>query len=147
MSNTKPARKEKPAKGARAQKWLGMNWITQQKRLAIYLRDGCACAYCGSTMEDGNSLSLDHIVPHSKGGTNHESNLVTCCSRCNSSRGNRSMPSFARAVASYVNHGTNAADIISHVRKCAKRSLTTPKAEAKILIARRGSAAKAVAAM
>ena len=57
------------------------------------------------------------------------------------------MPAFAKAVAQYVNHGTQAADIISHVRKCARRSLAAPKAEAKILIARRGSAAKAVAAM
>lgn len=136
-----------PEKGSRAENWQGMNWIRQEKRLAIYLRDGCACAYCGATVETGAQLTLDHIVPHSHGGSNHESNLVTCCQRCNSSRGNRSMPSFARAVAGYINHGTVAADIIAHVRKCARRSLTQAKQEAKTLIARRGSASKALAAM
>lgn len=131
----------------RAEAWMGMNWIRQEKRLAIYLRDGCACAYCGATVETGVSLTLDHIVPHVKGGSNHESNLVTCCFRCNSSRGKRAMPAFARSVAGYINHGIKADDIIAHVRRCSRRSLVGPKAEAKRLIARRGSAAKALAAM
>lgn len=31
----------------------GMNWIRKDKRLAIYMRDGMACVYCG--------LTLDHL--------------------------------------------------------------------------------------
>jgi len=138
-------RTAKPDKGSRAEQWMGMNWIRQEKRLAIYLRDGCSCAYCGDTVEGGAKLTLDHVVPHAKGGTNAETNLVTCCSRCNSSRGTRSLPVFAKAVAAYVNHGVKAEDIVAHVRKCTRRSLAGPKAEAKVLIARRGSAAKALA--
>lgn len=129
--------------GTRKENWKGMNWIRQEKRLAIYLRDGVACAYCGSAVEDGTQLTLDHIRPHSKGGSNHESNLITCCQKCNSSRGNRSLELFAQAVAQYLNHGITARQIISHIHDCIARPL--PKAEAKTLVARRGSAAKALA--
>ena len=59
-----------------------MNWIRKEKRIAIYNRDGNICLYCGSN----NNLSLDHIIPRSKGGSNDTSNLITCCIACNSSR-------------------------------------------------------------
>lgn len=127
--------------------WQGMNWIRQDKRLAIYLRDGLACGYCGEAAEQGAQLTLDHLKPHSKGGSNHETNLVTCCSRCNSSRGNRPVATFARAVAEYRNHGLTAEQVISHVRNCAARSLKGPREEAKSLIARRGSASKVIASL
>lgn len=127
--------------------WQGMNWIRQEKRLAIYLRDGLSCAYCGASVEDGAALSLDHIVPHSRGGSNSESNLVTCCKRCNSSRGNRGLKAFCAAVAGYVNHGVTAVEIERHVRACAKRDLADAKIEAKKLIARRGSAARALSSL
>src|SRR3990167_4136458 len=90
--------------------WQGMNWIRQEKRLAIYLRDGMSCAWCGHSVEEGASLSLDHLAPHSKGGSNHESNLVTSCERCNKSRGARSVKAFAVAVAEYINHGVSAVE-------------------------------------
>lgn len=124
--------------------WQGMNWIRQEKRLAIYLRDGCACGWCGSKVEDGAQLSLDHYVPHCKGGSNKETNLVTSCKRCNDSRGARSAKAFSTAVAQYVNHGVRADAILAHVRDCKTRSLKPFIAEAKRLIALRGSAFKAL---
>lgn len=128
----------------RKDNWQGMNWIRQSSRLAIYLRDGLSCAYCGASVEDGTQLSLDHLKPHSKGGSNHPSNLVTCCSKCNSARGNRPVRQFCRAVAEYLDKDSRA--IERHVRACAKRSLVGPRKEAKELIKRRGSVAKALAA-
>jgi hypothetical protein len=135
MKTTKNIRNRKQAN-------QGMNWIRQEKRLAIYLRDGLACAYCGTTVENGAKLTLDHIIPHSKGGSNSETNLVTCCLTCNSARGNRSMKGFAVKVAGYLNHGITAECIIKHISNCRKRVL--PVAEAKELIARRGTCAKAI---
>jgi len=120
----------------------GSKWIRQTTRLAIYLRDGMACAYCGASLESGAELSLDHLTPYSKGGSHHPSNLVTCCGHCNSSRGNRSVPAFCRAVAAYINHGADPVGIERHVRACARRAL--PRAEARELIARRGSYAAAL---
>ena len=76
-------------------KWNGMNWCRPSTRLAIYLRDGLACAWCGFALEDGAQLSLDHCKPHSKGGDNDPANLVTACKKCNSSRQDRPMKQFA----------------------------------------------------
>ena len=129
----------------RTENWAGMNWIRQEKRLAIYIRDGLACAYCGHAVEDGAQLTLDHLKPHSKGGGNDSSNLVTCCHRCNSSRGNRSVRGFCRVVAAYLNHGVTADEVERHVRSTSRRVL--PAAEAKELIGRRGSAARVLAGM
>jgi hypothetical protein len=143
MSTYKASEETRRGKG----QYAGMNWIRQEKRLAIYLRDGLACAYCGASVETGAQLSLDHILPHSLGGSNKETNLVTCCTRCNSSRGNRDMEAFAAATAGYINHGVTAGEIIAHVQDCAQRSLKVAKEEAKTMIARRGSAARVLASM
>ena len=61
----------------------GSRWIRPEKRLAIYRRDGLACVYCRHTRR---RLTLDHLKPRSKGGTNDATNLVTACFRCNSQR-------------------------------------------------------------
>ena len=113
----------------------GSKWIRPTTRLALYLRDGMACCYCGATIEDGAMLTVDHVRPHSLGGSNETTNLVTACRRCNSARGNRSISDFAEAVAAYLNHGTRAADIVRHIRNVTRRKL--PRAEARELIARR----------
>lgn len=133
----------------RKQKWAGMNWCRQDLRLAIYLRDGLACVWCGASVEDGAQLSLDHLKPANgrHAADNSPANLVCSCSRCNSSRGNRSVRAFAAAVAGYLNHGVEPAEIESHVRECVRRDIAGPRAEAKTLIARRGSAARVLASM
>jgi hypothetical protein len=134
MARTKPR-----GKGSNGQ---GMNWLRPEKRLAIYLRDGLACAWCGSAVESGVTLTLDHLRVHSKGGGNHATNLVTACKRCNSSRGTRTVKAFARAVAGYLNHGVKASEILSHVTETALRPLDVN--EAKRLIALRGSFSEAL---
>jgi hypothetical protein len=122
-----------------------MNWIRQDKRLAIYLRDGLACAYCGAAVEEGTLLTLDHVRAHSRGGANDERNLVTACQRCNSSRGNRSLTKWARAVATYLNHGVTPKHILNHVARTTARPLAIFRKRANQLINQRGSAAKVLA--
>jgi len=121
-------------------KWQGMNWIRQEKRLAIYLRDGLACVYCGASVEDEIQLTLDHILPHSKGGKNTSQNLVTACKACNSARGKRSVLGFCKAVAEYLN--TDHKPIYKHVLNTRKRIIDVK--EAKRLIATRGNLSKAI---
>lgn len=123
-------------------KWQGMNWCRQSTRLAIYLRDGLACVYCGNTIENGAILSLDHVRPHSKGGSNAANNLVTCCKHCNDARGNRPLVGWCRVVAGYVNGGLTTIEVLRKVRNAAARVL--PRQEAREMIARRGSALKAL---
>jgi hypothetical protein len=43
------------------------------------------CAYCGSE----ENLTLDHIIPRSKGGSDKISNVVCSCEKCNHSKGNQ----------------------------------------------------------
>ena len=114
----------------------GMKWIRSEKRLSIYLRDGLACAYCGASVEDGTKLTLDHLTPHSHGGTNAATNLVTCCHKCNSARGNRDYRTFAATVAAYLDHGITAEQIVSHIETTVQRPLDVPAASA--IIAQRG---------
>lgn len=114
----------------------GMNWLRPEKRLAIYLRDGLACCYCGASVETETKLTLDHLTPRSRGGSNQATNLVTACVRCNSSRGTRSWRAFAGAVATYINHGVTAAEITTHI--AARRKSPISVDEARALIARRG---------
>lgn len=51
-------------------------WVKQ------YLEDNPECEACSST----NRPTIDHIVPQSKGGSDHPSNLRTLCHSCNSSK-------------------------------------------------------------
>jgi CRISPR/Cas system Type II protein with McrA/HNH and RuvC-like nuclease domain len=54
-------------------------------RPRIYRRDNYECVYCGSK----KNLTIDHILPKSKGGQNTWINLITCCSPCNRFKGDR----------------------------------------------------------
>ena len=117
----------------------GMNWISQHKRLGIYLRDNLSCAYCGKGIEDGISLSLDHIKPYSKGGCNHQSNLVTCCGSCNSSRQDKPVTTFIKE-----NFPGKEKEIKNLISKLRKRNLKPYWDEAKKMVAQRGSCKKAI---
>ena len=52
---------------------------------AIYRRDGNKCMYCGCN----RNLTIDHIIPRSKGGGDHYLNLVVACSKCNTKKGDK----------------------------------------------------------
>lgn len=56
--------------------------ITRQR---IFTRDGHTCTYCGSK----KNLTIDHIIPKSRGGKNTWTNMVTCCSGCNRYKGDK----------------------------------------------------------
>jgi hypothetical protein len=71
----------------------GSNWIRKSKRLRIYARDGWRCWCCGTDARE--ELTLDHIVARARGGTNHETNLITACYSCNTGKGDRSAVEWA----------------------------------------------------
>ncbi len=52
---------------------------------AIYRRDGNKCQYCSSS----RNLTLDHVIPRSKGGDDSYQNLVVACSNCNTKKGDK----------------------------------------------------------
>jgi hypothetical protein len=101
----------------------GMNWISKPSRLAIYLRDNLCCCYCGSTLEDGIKLTLDHLTTRSNGGNNKPENLITACHKCNSNRGDRDLVEFVNSVAQYINHGVTGTMILNHINACVNKDL------------------------
>jgi len=57
-------------------------------RRNIFTRDGNRCQYCGRRFPT-SELSLDHVVPRSRGGETTWRNLVCACVRCNVRKGGR----------------------------------------------------------
>jgi 5-methylcytosine-specific restriction endonuclease McrA len=62
-------------------------------RRAVFARDGWECQYCGAR----TSLTVDHVIPRSKGGSSTWDNIVTCCAPCNRRKGDR-LPRQANMV-------------------------------------------------
>jgi 5-methylcytosine-specific restriction endonuclease McrA len=56
-------------------------------RKNILLRDRNTCQYCGLVLASGD-LTLDHVIPRSRGGSSTWENLVACCHPCNRRKGN-----------------------------------------------------------
>lgn len=110
--------------------------IRKNERLAIYLRDGLACVYCGQAVADGAKLTLNHLKPYSKGGSNNATNLVTCCAICKASRGTRTLKVWTEMLAGYRGKPLTSARILSDIKTTTGRKLDITTANA--LIARRG---------
>lgn len=54
-------------------------------RKNILKRDNNSCLYCGSR----EKLTIDHVIPRSRGGDDSWENLVSACTSCNHRKGNR----------------------------------------------------------
>jgi len=54
-------------------------------RRNIMKRDGNNCQYCGAS----KNLTIDHVLPRSRGGEDTWENLVTACDTCNVRKGNQ----------------------------------------------------------
>lgn len=67
--------------------------VTRETRARIMGRDGYVCRCCGAT----EYLSIDHIVPASRGGGGDDSNLQVLCLSCNLKKGNK-MPGEEKGI-------------------------------------------------
>ncbi len=63
-------------------------------RRNLFARDSHQCQYCGTTPPT-HQLSLDHVLPRSRGGPTSWENVVACCVKCNTRKGGRT-PQEAR---------------------------------------------------
>jgi len=66
----------------------------------LFARDRHVCAYCGSHCSE-TDLTVEHIVPVSRGGRHEWTNVVTACRSCNTRKGNR-RPEEANMPLLYV---------------------------------------------
>jgi 5-methylcytosine-specific restriction endonuclease McrA len=57
-------------------------------RTAVMLRDAYSCQYCNET-PGRHELTVDHVLPRSRGGRHEWDNLVTACQACNHKKGNQ----------------------------------------------------------
>ena len=62
----------------------------------IYKRDNYECVYCGCS--DKRTLTLDHVIPQSKGGPNTWDNLVTACKACNGEKADMTVEEYTNEL-------------------------------------------------
>ncbi len=103
----------------------GSKWIRPEKRLAINLRDRFTCIYCLRDLHnaDPRDVTLDHLNCGHAAGNHHETNLITACRSCNSSRKDKPLARFAGP------------ETRAHIRRNVRRSLKPYLKLAKAIIA------------
>lgn len=69
---------------------------TPFSRMNVFIRDAFTCQYCGESKAP-IELSMDHVMPRSKGGTTNWENIVAACHPCNQRKAGRT-PEEARMV-------------------------------------------------
>lgn len=79
--------------------------FSKYKRQKIYRKTDKRCAYCGrrvfETVPDSSPvrLTIDHIKPKVKGGTNHIQNLILACRECNQLKGDMKLRTFRKLLS------------------------------------------------
>ncbi len=61
------------------------HWEAVLNKANIFRRDNYTCQYCGA---QNVPLTIDHVVPKVRGGSDSWTNLVTACVECNNRKGN-----------------------------------------------------------
>lgn len=67
---------------------LPHRWQLPVSRRGVLARDQFTCQYCGA-MPGRQALTIDHVVPRSRGGGRSWQNLVAACAPCNRRKGGR----------------------------------------------------------
>lgn len=65
-------------------------------RRSVFARDNYTCQYCGTV---GKDLTIDHVTPKRHGGPMTWENLVTCCRKCNTKKGDKDMAKVGMRLA------------------------------------------------
>ena len=75
----------------------------QETRMSVYNQSEGRCVYCGRFIPF-DEMTIDHIVPLSKGGTNYEKNLQCCCKECNLMKQDLLERDFYRKMKEILRH-------------------------------------------
>jgi hypothetical protein len=68
-------------------RWRAVSRRTSHLRPQILARDHFQCVKCGRGEADGIILTLDHVIPYSRGGETTAGNIITLCEPCNQGYG------------------------------------------------------------
>src|SRR5664279_3252438 len=77
-------------------------------RRAVFARDSWTCQYCGSR----SNLTVDHVIPRSKGGSSSWENIVASCAPCNRRKGDR----LPRQAGMHPRHAPRTPVSYTHLR-------------------------------
>lgn len=66
-------------------------------RSSVFERDGFTCQFCSATLT-ADKLTIDHLIPLSRGGLDEMTNWVTACLPCNNRKSNEPLESFAASI-------------------------------------------------
>lgn len=80
--------------------------FSHEERLQIYNKFGGRCAYCGCDL-DYEEMTIDHILPIYRGGTNYPANLNPCCKSCNRYKSSNTIEEFRKKVGYILNRLNN----------------------------------------
>lgn len=104
-------------------------------------RDGFTCVYCGTSSDEKTEasrkavLSIDHIVPESRGGSASVDNLVCCCRKCNSEKNDRT-PEEWGLVPTFLQEGVTYLNGVMSQKKCDKSVTREEKRREDISVAK-----------
>lgn len=73
--------------------------ISDAKRQRLHAETKGRCGYCGNKVPL-EEMTVDHVTPASKGGTDDEANLLCSCRRCNAEKGDKALDGFKSAIVS-----------------------------------------------
>jgi len=98
-------------------------------RLALKLRDGFMCGYCGRDLSGAkfSDVTIDHLACQKKAHNNEPSNLITACRTCNCERQTQPWTAFA-----FAKGGKTA---IKRIQRNRRRDITKYRTHAKQIIA------------
>lgn len=75
-------------------------------RRNMYIRDNFTCQYCGEGF-DSSELTIDHVVPRSKGGKTSWTNCASACKKCNTKKDSKLIKPINEPVAPSWHHINN----------------------------------------
>lgn len=70
--------------------YIGKKHKVRLSRKNLFERDDYTCQYCGRRLA-ASQLSIDHVIPKSKGGKTHWTNVVAACHKCNTKKANKTL--------------------------------------------------------
>ena len=84
--------------------------VVKFSRRNVLVRDGYTCQYCRESFPP-SMLTLDHVIPRSRGGSTRWDNVAVACKRCNTKKGNRT----PREARMFLKRSPKVPSIISYL--------------------------------
>lgn len=82
-----------------ATNWAAIQALGKKRGKWLWEKTGGHCAYCGRLFASPLEMTVDHVIPKSRGGSNDKSNRLPACQRCNIAKGARPLSALRSLLA------------------------------------------------